>query len=75
MRITVNGNNITGERLVNKNLNFTYGDGFRTTYYSKDMTAWYLFFSPDFVGYDNPRSPTTSSRAMPMYTNSMSPTS
>jgi len=54
MRIAVNGNNITGERLVNKNLNFTYGDGFRTTYYSKDMTAWYLFFSPDFVGYDNP---------------------
>jgi hypothetical protein len=54
MRIAVNGNNITGERLVNKNLNFTYGDGFRTSYYSKNMSAWYLFFSPDFVGYDNP---------------------
>ena len=55
MRIRVNGKNVTGERLVNKNLNFTYGDGFRTTYYSRNMSAWYLFFSPDFVGYDNPQ--------------------
>jgi hypothetical protein len=55
MRIRVNGKEITGERLVNKNLNFTYGDGFNTTYYSKNMSAWYLFFSPDFVGYDNPK--------------------
>ena len=54
MRIKVNGKNITGERLVNKKLNFTYGDGFNTSYYSKNMSAWYLFFSPDFVGYDNP---------------------
>jgi hypothetical protein len=58
MRIRVNGKEITGERLVNKNLNFTYGDGFKTTYYSNksnDLAAWYLFFSPDFVGYDNPK--------------------
>jgi hypothetical protein len=55
MRIRVNGKEITGERLVNKKLNFTYGDGFNTTYYSKNMSAWYLFFSPDFVGYDNPK--------------------
>jgi|WetSurMetagenome_2_1015567.scaffolds.fasta_scaffold01517_8 hypothetical protein len=55
MRIVVNGKNITGERLVNKNLNFTYGDGFRTSYWSMNMSAWYLFFSPDFVGYDNPK--------------------
>ncbi len=55
MRIRVNGKNITGERLVNKNLNFTYGDGFKTTYWSANMSAWYLFFSPDFVGYDNPK--------------------
>jgi hypothetical protein len=55
MRIQVNGKNVTGERLVNKNLNFTYGDGFKTTYYSTNMSAWYLFFSPDFVGYDNPK--------------------
>ena len=54
MRIRVNGKAINGERLVNKNLNFTYGDGFRTSYYSTNMSAWYLFFSPDFVGYDNP---------------------
>jgi BatD DUF11 like domain len=54
MRIQANGKNITGERLVNKNLNFTYGDGFNASYYSKNMSAWYLFFSPDFVGYDNP---------------------
>jgi hypothetical protein len=53
MRIRVNGKAITGERLVNKNLNFTYGDGFRTSYYSTNMSAWYLFFSPDFVGYDD----------------------
>jgi len=53
MKIRVNGKNITGERLANKNLNLTYGDGFKTTYYSKNMSAWYLFFSPDFVGYDN----------------------
>jgi hypothetical protein len=55
MRIVVNSKNITGERLVNKNLNFTYGDGFKTTYWSANMSAWYLFFSPDFVGYDNPK--------------------
>ena len=55
MRIRVNGKEITGEQLVNKNLNFTYGDGFRTSYYSTNMSAWYLFFSPDFVGYDNPK--------------------
>ncbi|MFA5267250.1 MAG: BatD family protein [Methanoregula sp.] len=55
MRIVVNGKNITGERLVNKNMNFTYGDGFKTTYWSTNMSAWYLFFSPDFVGYDNPK--------------------
>ncbi len=55
MRINVNGKNITGERLVNKNLNFTYGDGFKTAYWSTNMSAWYLFFSPDFVGYDNPK--------------------
>lgn len=54
MRLQVNGKDITGERLVNKKLNFTYGDGFNTSYYSKNMSAWYLFFSPDFVGYDNP---------------------
>ncbi|WML67467.1 MAG: hypothetical protein METHP_00998 [Methanoregula sp. SKADARSKE-2] len=48
------GKEITGERLVNKNLNFTYGDGFKASYFSKNMSAWYLFFSPDFVGYDNP---------------------
>jgi hypothetical protein len=55
MRITVNGRNVTSERLVNKNLNFTYGDGFKTSYWSANMSAWYLFFSPDFVGYDNPK--------------------
>jgi hypothetical protein len=55
MRIRVNGKEIAAERLVNKNLNFTYGDGFRTSYYSNNMSAWYLFFSPDFVGYDNPK--------------------
>jgi hypothetical protein len=55
MRIVVNGKNITSERLVNKNMNFTYGDGFKTTYWSANMSAWYLFFSPDFVGYDNPK--------------------
>ncbi len=54
MRIQINGKEITGERLVNKNLNFTYGDGFKASYFSKNMSAWYLFFSPDFVGYDNP---------------------
>ena len=55
MRIVVNGKNITSERLVNKKLNFTYGDGFKTSYWSTNMSAWYLFFSPDFVGYDNPK--------------------
>jgi hypothetical protein len=55
MRINVNGKNITSERLVNKKLNFTYGDGFKTAYWSTNMSAWYLFFSPDFVGYDNPK--------------------
>jgi hypothetical protein len=55
MRIMVNGKNVTSERLVNKDLNFTYGDGFKTSYWSTNMSAWYLFFSPDFVGYDNPK--------------------
>lgn len=55
MRIQVNGKNITADRLVNKNLNFTYGDGFKTSYWSANMSAWYLFFSPDYVGYDNPK--------------------
>src|SRR5512138_640722 len=55
MRVRVNGRNITAERLVNKNLNFTYGDGFKSNYWGKNMSAWYLFFSPDFVGYDNPK--------------------
>jgi len=57
MRLKVNGKNITAERLANKNLNFTYGDGFKTTYWSANMSAWYLFFSPDYVGYDNPKTP------------------
>lgn len=55
MRIKVNGKEIPGKRLVNKKLNFTYGDGFKTSYYSTNMSAWYLFFSPDYVGYDNPK--------------------
>ncbi len=55
MRITVNGKEILAPRLVNKKLNFTYGDGFKSSYYSTNMSAWYLFFSPDFVGYDNPK--------------------
>ncbi len=55
MRIRMNGKEIASERLVNKKLNFTYGDGFNSTYYSKSMSAWYLFFSPDFVGYDDPK--------------------
>ena len=55
MRIKVNGKEISAERLVNKNLNFTYGDGFKSSYWSRNMSAWYLFFSPDFVGYDNPK--------------------
>ena len=55
MRIKVNGKEITEERLVNKNLNFTYATGFRTSYWSSNMSAWYLFFSPDYVGYDNPK--------------------
>jgi hypothetical protein len=54
MRVNVNGKPIPPEKLVNKNLNFTNGDGFKTSYYSRNMSAWYLFFSPDFVGYDNP---------------------
>jgi len=54
MRIRVNDKEIGSERLVNKNLNFTYNiNNFRTTYYSKNMSAWYLFFSPDFVWYAN----------------------
>jgi hypothetical protein len=54
MRIQVNGKEIGSERLVNKNLNFTYNiNNFKTTYYSKNMSAWYLFFSPDFVWYAN----------------------
>jgi hypothetical protein len=55
MKIRINGKELAGERLVNKKLNFTYGDGFKTSYYSNNMSAWYLFFSPDFVGYDNPK--------------------
>jgi hypothetical protein len=54
MRITVNGKSLTSERLVNKKLNFTYAGGFKTTYYSANMSAWYLFFSPNFTIYDNP---------------------
>jgi hypothetical protein len=54
MRIRVNGREITGERLVNKELNFSYGTGFRTSYWNTNMSAWYLFFSPDFTGYINP---------------------
>ncbi|MCK9579958.1 MAG: hypothetical protein M0Q92_05845 [Methanoregula sp.] len=54
MRISVNGKEIGSERLVNKNLNFTYNiNDFRTAYYSQNMSAWYLFFSPDFVWYAN----------------------
>lgn len=54
MRIQVNGKDIGSERLVNKNLNFTYNiNNFKTTYYSRNMSAWYLFFSPDFVWYAN----------------------
>jgi hypothetical protein len=55
MRLRVNGKEITSERLVNKKLNFTYGDGFNTTYWSTNKSAWYLFFSPDYVGYNNPK--------------------
>lgn len=55
MRIRVNGKEITSERLVNKKLNFTYGDGYNTTYWSTNKSAWYLFFSPDYVGYNNPK--------------------
>jgi len=58
MRIKINGKNITAERLVNKNLNFTYADDptpRSRSYWSQNMSAWYLFFSPDFVGYDNPK--------------------
>ncbi|NMB79536.1 MAG: hypothetical protein GYA23_10645 [Methanomicrobiales archaeon] len=56
MRLKVNGKDILAQRLVNKKLNFTYGGEkpFRTTYYSTNMSAWYLFFSPDFAGYENP---------------------
>jgi hypothetical protein len=54
MRIKVNGKDITSERLVNKNLNFTYAGGFKTTYYGKNLSAWYLFFSPNSTIYDNP---------------------
>lgn len=54
MRIRVNDHAITGERLVNKKLNFTYNiNNFHTTYYSTNMSAWYLFFSPDFTWYAN----------------------
>jgi hypothetical protein len=55
MRIRVNGKEIASERLVNKKLNFTYGDGYNTTYWSTNKSAWYLFFSPDYVGYNNPK--------------------
>ena len=54
MRIKVNGKDITSERLVNKKLNFTYAGGFRTTYYGKNLSAWYLFFSPNSTIYDDP---------------------
>lgn len=54
MRVRVNGKEVTPDRLVNKNLNFTYGGGFKTTYYGRNMSAWYLFFSPNFSIYDNP---------------------
>ena len=54
MRITVNGKDITAERLVNKKLNFTYAGGFKTTYYGRNLSAWYLFFSPNSTIYDNP---------------------
>jgi hypothetical protein len=54
MRIKVNGKDITAERLVNKKLNFTYAGGFRTTYYGKNLSAWYLFFSPNSTIYDDP---------------------
>jgi hypothetical protein len=54
MRIRVNGKEITSDRLVNKKLNFTYNiNNFKTTYYSTNMSAWYLFFSPDFNWYSN----------------------
>ncbi len=55
MRIKVNGKEIAGERLVNKDVNFTYNRGFKSSYWSPNKSAWYLFFSPDFVGYDNPK--------------------
>jgi hypothetical protein len=57
MRIHVNGKEIASERLVNKNLTFSYGDGVKSSYWSKNLSAWYLFFSPDYVGYDNPKLP------------------
>ena len=54
MRIQVNGKEIGSERLVNKNLTFTYNiNNFKTTYYSQNMSAWYLFFSPDYSWYAN----------------------
>lgn len=55
MRIKVNGKEVAGERLVNKDVNFTYNRGFKSSYWSTNKSAWYLFFSPDFVGYDNPK--------------------
>lgn len=55
MRIKVNGKEVTGERLANKDINFTYNRGFKSSYWSQNKSAWYLFFSPDFVGYDNPK--------------------
>lgn len=54
MRLQVNGKEITAVRLVNKDLNFTYGDGFKASYWSRNMSAWYLFFSPDFLAYEDP---------------------
>lgn len=54
MRVRVNDKEIGSERLVNKKLNFTYNlNNFKTTYYSENMSAWYLFFSPDFSWYAN----------------------
>jgi hypothetical protein len=54
MRVRVNDKEIGSERLVNKKLNFTYNiNNFKTTYYSQNMSAWYLFFSPDFTWYAN----------------------
>ncbi len=55
MRIKVNGKEVGGDRLANKDLNFTYSKGFKTSYWSENKSAWYIFFSPNFTGYDNPK--------------------